>query len=273
MESRSNNLSPFWTFALTVLMTLLSATSTAGDLRVIQCSTCTVVDDFRASAVASAISKTFPGTYVVTNPDVPLTGIVKIVGTRRQLCDSNGECWWRLQILDTAVIDEDGQPADQEALARIDDALYVVSRKTLVGNVVLPADAPAFEGGYEELLSSPIQAQLIAMNPAFNLLEKNTVVTVVFPNGTKATFRKICVLCSIPWSWTGNAWDSQGRRIDRNGNLIASGPGSGGADGVVDVSSQGRNYRLTAQPMCTFGTQVHDPAGGMTYTVARYIPC
>lgn len=173
------------------------------------------------------------------------------------------------------MVKVDGSPATESDLSDIDDQIYVVSRKNQVGTVVLPNDesTPAFEGSLDEYLTSPIQQRLVAMNPNNVYLSSGTVVTVKFPNGVTANFIKTCQ-CSDMWHWTGEAWDAQGRRVYRDGQAISYDLSPSWSDGtVITTTNFARDYRFQASPLCTIGTTVTDYAGGVTYTVSRYVPC
>lgn len=262
-------------------LTLFAGAATATGVFLGQCDTCNTLLDFQTSAEQAALQRgtlgqVVPevGTFVMVNRVNPRSAIVKIWGRRVQVCDSHGECRYRLIITDSLVVNETGGSALEADLERTDEMLHANARAKPLPPVNLsPTYSSSFVNSLDEEVGPGIPQAIAAkgINPVF--LPVGTIVLVVFADGTKATYRKVTLLGTDQWVWTGKAWDAQGRPINRNGSPRAGGVAGAGSAGAVNTQTPASVFRLIASQSCQMTTSISDPAGGYTYTVSHLIPC
>lgn len=162
----------------------------------------------------------------------------------------------------------------QEDLEKIDETLFANARAKPLPPVNLSETyASSFINSIDEEVIPGISQAILAkgINPAS--LPVGTIVLVVFPDGTKATFVKVNASGSVQWEWAGRAWNAEGKPITRNGALKTGGVTGASGDGQVNVQTGAVHYALTAGQSCQISTSIHDPAGGFTYSVWHIIPC
>jgi hypothetical protein len=272
-----------WTAALlgSAVLTFGAGTANATGVFLAQCDTCLTLADFETSAAQAAYARgtlgggvAGLGTYVIVNRVNPKSAIVMVSGRRVQSCDSHGECRYRLVITGVRAINETGGSALAEDLQKTDETLFANTRATPLPPVNLSETyASSFIGSIDEEVGPGIPLAIAAkgINPVF--LPVGTVVMVVFPDGTKATFIKVTAMGSDQWRWTGKAWNAQGRPINRNGSPKAGGVAGASGGGQVNTNTFAASFALVASQSCQMSTSIHDPAGGVTYTVWHLIPC
>jgi hypothetical protein len=146
--------------------------------------------------------------------------------------------------------------------------IYLNVSSQYAGSIINSDDAEVGPGIDQALYNSGVNwAELPA----------GATVTVTFSDGTKAQFYKSGNM-SYHWIWNGVAFDKNGSKINRQGQLTkpnTSGTGAGLAnvDGVGGKSG-GSNYTfgLTTVPNCEVVITVGD--GGITFGDFHYVvPC
>ena len=172
------------------------------------------------------------------------------------------------------VVTETGGAALEADLQGTDEALFANARAKPMPPVNLSPDyASSFINSLDEEVGPGIPQAIAAkgINPVF--LPVGTIVMVVFEDGSKATYRRVSLIGSIQWVWTGQAWDAQGRPIHRNGTLKGGGVAAASSAGSVSTNTPTSVFMLLATQYCQVTTNISDPAGGHTYTVSHQIPC
>jgi hypothetical protein len=247
---------------------LLGASSTAlalnGNIYIVPCDTCSSIGSFDQAARAASSVEVSPGTYIVSSRSTDRSAYVSITGTPRYRCDTvSGDCIQWLANLGSSVINQAGAVVGSETELVATDNILFGRTRSVPPVTISPTFASSFINTVSDAEIGPgISQALLAkgINPAF--LAIGTVVMVKFADGTQAQFVKTENTTNM-WTWTGLAWDAQGRRIDRNGTLLTNpntagiGSGAGTFDtlaGQVDMRGSAlQNYAIWK---CTTVTSV-----------------
>ena len=182
-----------WVFGL-FLSAATGASAANGDIWIAPCESCNAMSDFGAAALAEARAAVQTGLYVITSQNYPRTGYVRVTGSPGWVCDRFGECAYTLRNAYAQLVNESGTavavPSD---LDRIDEAMHGTSRAQRIPPLPMRPDyASSFINSFDpEVIPAINQALFVGgMNPAY--LPIGTKVIVVFVDGTKAQFIKVC---------------------------------------------------------------------------------
>jgi hypothetical protein len=269
--------------ALWVLGLFLTASTGAfaanGDIWIAPCENCNAMSDFGAAALREARAAVQTGLYVITSQNYPRTGYVRVTGSPGWVCDRFGECQYTLRNAYAQLIDETGtRVAVPTDLDRIDEALHGTSRAQRIPPLPIRPDyAGSIINSFdEEVIPAIAQALLVGgFNPGY--LPLGTKVIVVFVDGTKAEFVKVCQ-CTDMWRWTGKAWNAEGRRITRDGTLVPNPNwfGNGGGRVITRFTDAGTprdiRFLFTGERLCRVSTRVQVNGVEISY-IATYLPC
>lgn len=268
----------FWVLGL-LLTASTGASAANGDIWIAQCENCNAMSDFGAVALAEARAAVQTGLYVITSQNYPRTAYVRVTGSPGWVCDRFGECEHTLRNAYAQLINESGTavavPSD---LDRIDEALHGTSRAQRIPPLPIRPDyARSFIGSFDEELIPAIGQALLVGGFNQGFLPIGTKVIVVFMDGTKAEFIKVCQ-CTDMWRWTGRAWDAQGRRIHRDGTPLPNpnwfGNGTGRVITRFTDAGTARDIRFlfSGETLCRVSTRVQVNGVEISYIVT-YLPC
>jgi hypothetical protein len=266
-----------------VLALLLSCSTCAmaaeGDIWIAPCDDCNTMTDFGSAALQEARAAVQTGLYVITSQNYPRTGYVRVTGSPGWVCDRFGECRYILRNAYARLVDESGTAvAISSDLDRIDEAIHGTSRAQRIPPLPMrPDHALSFIHSFDAELVPAINQALFVGGINWVSLPIGTKVIVVFADGTKAQFVKICQ-CTLAWAWTGKAWDAQGRRITRDGTVIPNPFGFGNGGGRVITRfiepGTGRDIRFlfSGETLCRVSTRIQVNGTEVSY-ISTYLPC
>ncbi|MEO8019565.1 MAG: hypothetical protein ABI769_17275 [Pseudomonadota bacterium] len=240
-----------------VSASLYSSDARAGNIYVVDCTTCTTIDNFKSWAGYTAAQRGIAGTYLVIGPT--LSAYIRVAGQRATTCTPNGECTSYLKILSLQSISSGGANAPTDSdLANNDTELFGTTRVDKLPPVTLPENyQTSIVNSYDEEIGPGISFALVQLNINPGTVRIGTEVTVKFKDGTKATFRKISNSTEM-WIWTGKAWDKDGNPINRDGSPKTNpNPPGGGFGGSVETNVPNRDgsnvvYTMTTSTKCLF---------------------
>src|SRR4029077_11191519 len=99
--------------------------------------------------------------------------------------------------------------------------------------------SPTFVNALDEEVGPGIdQALLLGQGVNWSFLPVNTIVTVIFSDGTKALYKKTNNT-NDHWHWAGVAWDKNGNRINSGGQPLSNPNTSGGGGGQITIHGFG----------------------------------
>jgi hypothetical protein len=190
------------------------------------------------------------GTYLLVNHG-NRAAFVKVAGNVVNVCPGSEPCYEELRNVTASIVDTEGVPVaggegEGASLEFIDGQLFGTNRS----NPILPIQVPADRGpsivnnqAWFEDAQGAIAYVLYTqrgINP--NDIERNTVVTVVWPDGSKAQFVRKNKSGTVQWFYVeGSARNANGQKIDPNtGAVIGATASTGGAAGG-EVSVPGAN--------------------------------
>lgn len=257
----------------------ISAHALNGDIWIAPCENCSAMTDFGNLALQDAQTAVRTGLYLVTSRNYPKTGYVRVTGSPGWVCDQWGECEYKLRNAYAQLIDESGTavavPAD---LDRIDEAIHATSRAQRVPPLpIRPDDVDSFIGSMDEFVTRAINQALLVAGINNGYLPVDTKVIAVFADGTKAEFRKQCQ-CTDMWVWTGKAWNSSGRMINRDGSLRSEqntsglGGGTAGTQFIAAGTGSDVRYHFTGDMRCRVSTRIDINGVEVSYYFT-YLPC
>lgn len=230
---------------LLVLVALVTRTSTGHATNlfsfVTSCSDCATVEQLRATGLQEAMAQATPGMYLVSSEQTARSAYVRVTGMRVVVCSptNRDDCHASLRNAAATALTGDGIEATDDDLQAIDEKIFGVSRENKIPTVKLSTQyARSFINSQDEELTGGISNSLLNINVNTVTLPIGSVVLVTFDDGSSAQFVKRCN-CTDMWGWTGLAWDSQGKRIHRDGTPIANPNTSGNGGGSRQFSIPG----------------------------------
>jgi hypothetical protein len=269
------------------LLSLLLTTSfsaLAGDIRMIECATCSAPIDFQNAAISDSYYNPGNLTYIVVSESAPRTAYVHVSGY--WMWDPfTYQNWWTPS--GATMVNNDGgllstDPSTASAQLEVIDVNFFAAARDnspKVFQISMPVEyADSFIGSDDALDSPGIGYALLAkgINPA--TLQVGTVILVTYADGSKAAFVRTPGLSTLLFIWNGlNAWDSQGRPVNRNGTLLLNPNSTGNASGSASISdisyaNESTMWVVVGSPLCAASSTLHI-GGVLAGTWSGYVPC
>lgn len=288
MESRTLR-ARFGHWAATATFGILLGTSSAtyavnGNLFIVPCASCFSLAEFRTAGLNMAKSNAYPGIYIIGSDTYPRSAYVKVVGNRQVICPTpeRNDCYYVLSNYSASVVTENGATASEADLEQTDAKVFALNRKAKIPRVKVPAGyKTSIIGSLDQEVGPGISQGLVSVNINPGFLQIGTVVTAVFVDGTSGQFIKQCT-CSDMWSWTGVAWGSDGKPINRNTGAPLKNPSTGGSgggrmghaprpgSGLLDGHWFDIGYGGNAGSTCTYSITVTSP-NNAKFTQQKYV--
>lgn len=216
-----------------------------------KCPTCTTGANFKADAQNRAYLDLAPGTYLVVN-DTNRAAFVKVTGNVVNVCPPTEPCYPELRNITTNIVDSQGATVapgagEGASLEFIDQQLFGTNRSDPLPQIQAPGGSTLVNNaGWQEdadvLIRDWIADQGIQTNDS--RIKRGTVVTVKYPDGSTAQFKRETVIGTGQWVYVeGSARNAAGKPINPwNGSIVSaptSGTGSGGD--ISGTSSNGQS--------------------------------
>ena len=255
------------------------------DTTLLICNDCQNLYQFELIALQDAQARVQPGFYMVVSSSDARTAYVRVTGTPMTWCDI-ADCWYYLDNPYADAVTESGASVTSlQELEAIDQKVFNVSRKDRIPPLEMdPEYASSIIGSEDAFVQGALGQAFINHDPVINPnnIQVGQTILCVFSDGTKALFIRVSTTSSVQYVWTQIAWNSEGKLIDRQGNLIVNpntsgtGTGQGSVSGIgysfIDNSS-GFDYRYGVEvlPNCAFKITIIF-RGRETSTIV-YTPC
>lgn len=228
-----------------------------GNTRVISCA-CQTTTDFINAAKSDNLQQQQNLTYTAISYSTSTTAYIRVTGRYK---GSTEPIW----VVGAATpVDANGnslsgntEAQNQTYFAALDETIFGANRTLVAANKQPPTVnlSPDYEGSIinsdDAEIGPGIDSALSAKGILWSDLPSGTVVTVIFEDGTKAQFMKVGQMTDH-WVWNGQAWNKQGQRIDRQGNVLQNQNTSGSASGTANFTYGQVQYNFVWQALCTW---------------------
>lgn len=241
---------------------------------------CVVSTDYINAATLQAQQVVKAGNYTVVSSSGSATAIIQVQGNLNRL--GNGRVV--LDVYSAVPVNSSGISLAGESESEL-EAYFASYDQVLVGTSrsnPLQVNEPSyytttFINSQDVEVGPGIDQALAAQGVNWNSLSLGTTVTVVFPDGTKAIYIKFQVEYTDHWQWTGVAWDKNGNRINRAGQVQKNPNTSGGGGGSVDAPGFGTGNRwswaIFGGGSCTQNITINEPDGSSINLGTIVVPC
>jgi hypothetical protein len=275
-----------WILAAATVVGLMCGPAPAinGDTWVLSCA-CATTANFAQAAGAAAKDNGFGGTYLVMSTTNFTSAYISVQGG---FVFQQGETFWKVS--SKYPVDESGnslaantETQNQSYFAALDETVFGADRTGLAAaGGGLPAQinlSPTYQSSFinsiDEEIGPGIDAALASLGinwASSPLIKEGIVVTVLFPDKTKAQFVKYNGKMSDHWVWNGKAWNKDGKLILRDGTLHTNGNTGGSGGGTANFNYNGNQFRFGGGAWCTW-TQTITVSGEVAGTSTFVDPC
>jgi hypothetical protein len=247
---------------------------------------CTTTSDFiYAAEYSNATYDHASTTYTISSTTTNETAIVYVAGSYQWITDPGTGYQYYVYVVSSATptdasgtsIAGQSEATQESTYQAIDTTIYAGDRDVPYFKYLDPNATPTlltFINSTDYQVTNAVMAQNTG-----GPLTNGQLVTVIFHDGTRATFRYNSSTGQL--EWTGDAWDANGKPMNRDGTLKANPNTAGGANTTgnttaayaPDVVNGGNwSYVWAANSQCV-DVENFEQGGVIYLTQYFWVPC